>query len=125
MYYVISTWESGEVVELAIDASSGVHTARLWVLDVGAHPLVYYEAEPEVGQSLLAGKPLQFTRAGKVSTRVPKARRVDDVPEDESSRILAAMEAKYADQNSAAVIYYLMVGSPRDRVALVANLIEE
>ena len=47
------------------------------------------------------------------------------LPEDEAKRILEAMETKYADQNSAAVIYYLMVGPPRDRVALVARLIEE
>ena len=125
LYYVISMWESGKVVELAIDTSNGVHTARLWVLDMGADPLVYYEAEPEVAQSLLAGKPLQFTRAGEVSTRTPKATRVDELPEDEANRILEAMETKYAAQNSAAVIYYLLLGPPRDRVALVASLIEE
>jgi hypothetical protein len=125
LYYVISTWESGEVVELAIDTGNGAHTARLWVLDIGAYPLVYYDAEPEVAKSLLAGKPLQFTRAGKVSTRIPKATQVDALPEDEANLILEAMGTKYGDRNSAAEIYYSMLGRSRDRVAVVANLIEE
>jgi hypothetical protein len=125
LYYVISTWESGEVVELAIDTGNGAHTARLWVLDIGAYPLVYYDAEPEVAKSLLAGKPLQFTRAGEVSTRIPKATQVDALPEDEANLILEAMGTKYGDRNSAAEIYYSMLGRSRDRVAVVANLIEE
>ena len=125
LQYVISTWESGEVVELAIDTSNGPHAARVWVLDVGAYPLVYYDAKPEVAKSLLAGKALQFTRAGKVSTRIPKATQVDALSEDEANLILEAMETKYGDRMRAADIYYSMLGRSRDRVAVVANLIEE
>lgn len=124
-YYVISTWESGEVVELSIDTSNGPHTVRLWVLDIGAAPLVYYDAEPEVAKSLLAGKPLRFMRAGEVSTRIPKASQVDALPEDRANLVLEAMETKYGDRNNAAIVYYVMLGRSRDRVALVANLIEE
>jgi len=125
LYYVISTWESGEVVELNIDTSEGEHTARLWVLDIGADPIVYYDAEREVAKSLLAGKPLQFTRADEVSTRVPRATLVDALPEGEANRILEAMEAKYGYRNKAAGIYYSLLGRSRDRVALVVSLIEE
>ena len=123
--YVISTWESGEVVELAIDTSEGVHTARLWVLDIGEHPLVYYDAEPVAAKSLLAGKRLQFTRASEISTRIPKATHVDALPEAEANLILEAMGTKYGDRNDAANIYYLMLGRSADRVALVATLIPE
>jgi hypothetical protein len=124
-YYVISTWETGEVVELYIDTDSGDHTARVWVLDIGTYPLVYYDAESEVAKSLLAGKPLQLTRAGEVSTRIPKATRIDVLPEAESNLIFEAMENKYGDRVGAADIYYLMLGRSRDRVAVVAKLIEE
>lgn len=124
-YYVISTWESAEVVELSIDTDNGVQTARLWVLDIGGEPLIYYDAEPEVARSLLAGKPLQFTRGEEVSTRIPSATPVDSLPEHEARRILEAMESKYGSRVGAATIYYLMLGRSRDRVALVANLVEE
>ncbi len=124
-YYVISTWESGEVVELAIDTNKGTHIARLWVLDIETHPLVYYDAEPDVAKSLLTGKPLQFTRAGEVSTRLPRATRVDTLPEDEANLIFAAMATKYGDRMSAADVYYLMLGRSRDRVAVIVSLIEE
>jgi len=124
-YYVISTWESGEVVELVIDASDGTHTARVWVLDMDEQPLVYYDAEPEVARSLLEGTPVQFTRAGKLSTRIPEAARVDSLPDDEANRIFDAMIAKYGDRVGAADIYYSMLGRSRDRVAVVARLIQE
>jgi len=121
-YYVISTWESGEVVDLAIDTSDGPHTVRVWVLDIGVNPLVYYDAEPQAAKSLLAGKPVQFTRAGQVSTRIPKATQVDALSGDEADLIFQAMGAKYGDRVDAADIYYLMLGRARDRVALVAEL---
>ena len=125
LYYVITTYESGEVVELAIDIGADTHTARVWVLEIGADPVVYYEADPEVADSLLTGKPLQFTRAGEISTRIPNAELVDSLPEDEANRVLEVMGAKYGDRMTAADIYYVMLGSPRDRVAVVVTLIEE
>ena len=124
VYYVISTWESGEVVELTIDTSDGAHTARVWVLDIEPYPTVYYDAEPEVAKSLLSGRALQFTRAGEAGTRIPKATRANDLPEVEANRILEAMQAKYADRVGAADIWYLMLGRSRDRVAVVAYLTE-
>ncbi len=123
-HYVISTWESGEVVELAMDTSSGPHTARVWVLDIGDQPHVYYDAEPEVAASLLAGKPLRFTRSGEVSTRIPQATRADALPQADAQRVLEAMQTKYGDRVAAADVYYLMLGRSRDRVAVVARLVE-
>lgn len=124
-YYVISTWESGEVVELTIDTYAGSQTARVWVLDIEAHPIVYYDAPPEAARSLLAGRPLQFLRGGEVSTRIPEAAEIDALPQDDAELILETMTAKYGDRVGAADVYYVMLGRPRDRIAVVASLIEE
>lgn len=123
-YYVITTWETGEVVELAIDTDDGIHKARVWVLDAQADPVVYYDAPPEAAEALLAGRPLQFTRAGQVSTRIPDATDVEALPESEANRIFDAMISKYGDRVGAADIYYLMLGRSRDRIAVVARLDE-
>lgn len=123
-YYVIATYESGEVVELAIDVGSDTHTARVWVLEMGADAVVYYETDPVVAESLLSGKPLQLTRAGETSTRIPHAELLDAIPEDEADRILEVMSAKYGDRMTAVSVYYAMLGSPRDRVAVVVTLNE-
>jgi len=123
--YVISTWESGEVVELVIDTDRGAHTVRVWVLDIGADPLVYYDAEPGAAMSLLAGEPLRLTRAEDVSVRIPIATRVEALDQEQTKRIFEAMGAKYGDRMGAADVYYLMLGRSRDRIAVVASLIEE
>lgn len=125
LYYVISTFESGEVVELAIETSNGTQTARVWVLDIGAHPLVYYDTDPEVAMSLLAGTPLQFTRSGNRSTRIPEATPFDELPEDEANLIFEAMGSKYGERNGAVDVFYSMLGRPRDRIAVVASLRED
>ena len=121
-YYVISTYESGEVVELTLDTEYGVHTARLWVFEVEGEPNIYFDAEPHLAHSLLGGKPLQFTRGGDTSKRIPKARKIDELTESEGERLLAAMTSKYGDRMNAATLYYVLLGIPRDRIALVANL---
>ncbi len=124
-YYVISTWESGEVVELEIDTESGLHTARVWVLDMAPYPVVYYDAPSVVARSLLSGRPLQFTRAGETDARIPEAARVESLSEQRAAQVFEAMRAKYEERVDAADIYYLMLGRSRDRVALVVNLVEE
>ena len=120
--YVIATWESGEVVELTMQTSQGSHTARLWVLDIGSNPIVYYDAPPAAADALLAGQPVVFTRAGESSSRIPLATPVEALPEEESSRVLETMNTKYGDRNDAAFIYFALLGRARDRVALVVEL---
>ena len=120
--YVISTYESGEVVELAIETDERTHVARVWLFELDGDALVYYDADPEVAASLLAGTPVQLTRAGRASTLVPQTRTVDEIPEDEGNRILGAMAAKYGDRMTAADVFYVLLGSPRDRVSVVVNL---
>ena len=123
-HHVISTWESGEVVELTIDTSEGQLTARLWVFDIDGDPHVYYDAPPQAAASLLAGDMVVYNRGGVVSNRVPAAFTADDLSQESVTRVVKAMQDKYGDRNNAAVLYYLLLGSPRDRVALVVRLAE-
>ena len=121
-YYVIFTYESGEVVELTVETEQSARSVRLWVMDIDEVPVVYYDAEPVVAESLLEGKPLQFTRGDQTSTRIPEAKLADDVNEAEANRILSAMTEKYAHRMTAVDVYYVMLGRPWDRVALIARL---
>jgi len=122
--YVISTYESGEVVELTVDTVNGVHKARVWIFDGPVDEIAYYDAEPEVADALLSGQPLQFLRGGKVSTRLPKAALADNLSEDEAKRVFDAMSAKYGARMTAADLYYVLLGRPRDRVALIVGFNE-
>jgi len=123
-FYVLSVWESGEVVELAIDTTEGIHTARLWVMDIGANPVVFYDAEPAIAQALLSGQPLGFTRAGEQSSRIPRAAVAETLPEARRKEVLGAMAEQYGERNSAATVYYLLLGRLRYRVSLVIELLE-
>lgn len=124
LYYVISTYESGEVIELAIDTSKGPQTARVWIFEDQEAPLFYYDAPPELATAILDGAPLQLTRNGATSTHTPRAIKADTLPEARANQLFAAMAAKYGDRMRAADIYYVMLGRPRDRVALVTYLTE-
>lgn len=123
-YYVIATWESGEVIELAMDTNEGSHTARLWVMDIEGVPTVYYDAPPAAAAALLEGKPVQFTRAGVTTTLRPQATAIEALSEKDGQKVLQAMATKYPDQSHAADLYYVLIGSPWDRVSLVARLAE-
>lgn len=123
-YYVISTYESGEVVELELDTIKGQHIARVWVFEVGSDLVVYYDAPPDAAEALLAGTPFQFTRDGETSSRLPHAKEVDGLPEEEANEILTAMTTKYGDRMTAADISYLVLGRDRDRVAVIVKINE-
>ncbi len=124
LYYVRSTWESGEVVELVIDLPSGTHAARVWVLDSGDTSLIYYDAPPAVADALLSGRPVRFTRGGVMSVRQPQARRVAEVSAQEANAIFALMTDKYGDRNAATDVYYAFLGRSRSRVPIVVRFIE-
>ena len=124
-YYVISTYESGEVVELAIDIGGGeTQTARLWVFELEEETTVYFDANPDAAQSLLAGKPVLYTRQGVTNSRVPLANEALKLPEREANAALEAMGAKYGDRMTAADLYYVLLGVPRNRTSLVVKLLD-
>ena len=121
--YVIHTWESGEVVELAIETSEGMHHARVWVMDIDGSEVVYYDAPPLAAAALLSGKTVSYNRASQTAKRNPLAQTIDKLDDAEAARILAAMEEKYSAQNHAAAIWYGLLGRPKDRVALIVRLL--
>ncbi|MCP5181931.1 MAG: hypothetical protein H6994_18705 [Pseudomonadales bacterium] len=123
-YYVITTYESGEVVELAVDTEDGTRAVRLWVMALPDAPAVYIDAEPGIAESLLAGKPVRLTRAGVTSTRVPRTKRVDGMSDGEADVVYQAMANKYGQRMTASDLYYILLGRPHDRVALLVSLPE-
>lgn len=123
--YVIATYESGEVIELVIPTDAGLHTARLWVMDIDAKPTVYYDAPPQVAAALLAGKSVQLIRSQASSRRIPVAHRLGALPQAQADQTLTAMQNKYGDRNDAAILFYALLGSPRDRVPMVVTLEHE
>ena len=117
--YVMSTWESGEVVQIEVE---GGHVARLWVLELNGEPHMYYDAPPEIARQLLAGAALSVERGGQIRQGCASAERVDDLPEARMQEALGLMEAKYADQNMATNVFYVVLGGRRDRVGLLMKL---
>ncbi|NNL85150.1 MAG: hypothetical protein HKP27_05830 [Myxococcales bacterium] len=117
--YVVSTWESGEVVQLEV---AGEHTARVWVLDMSDGPNMYYDAPPDVANRLLAGAPLSITRNGQVRHGCATTSRVQELPEEQIQDLIDRMEEKYKGRNRATDVFYSVLGVRRDRVGLLIKL---
>ena len=120
--YVRSTWESGEVVEIGVQVSDEIHTARVWVLDVDGEPLMYYDAPPLVGHALLANAPMTVERGDKSMVGCADATSVDDLSGDELAALFAVMEAKYQERNHATNVFYAILGGEKDRIGLVLRI---
>lgn len=118
-YYVMATWESGEVVQLEL---ADGHIARVWVFDTTEGPVMYYDAPPEVASRLLAGAPVSMTRNDRVRHECAHASRVDELPEERVADLLGQMEAKYEGRNTATAVFYTVLGGRRDRVGVVIEL---
>lgn len=117
--YVVTTWESGEVVQLDI---AGGHSARVWVFDLDDGPAMYYDAPPKAAGRLLAGAPLTMTRGGEVRDACADAARVQDLPAAQVADVLQRMDTKYAAASRATGVFYAVLGGRRDRVGLLVRL---
>ncbi len=117
--YVVSTWESGEVVELEVASE---HTARVWVLDLSEGPLMYYDAPPDVAGRLLAGAPVSMTRGAQVRDGCAHATRVQEVPEERLRDLTRQLESKYEGLHTATTVFYVVLGGKRDRVGVLVEL---
>lgn len=118
-YYVVSTWESGEVVQIEV---AGGHTARVWVLDMNDGLSMYYDAPPDVASRLLEGARLSMTRDGHVRDECATASRVAELPEEQLQGLITRMEEKYEGRNTATDVFYAVLGVRRDRVGLLIEL---
>lgn len=123
IYYVVSVWESGEVVVLAVEMPNETHTVRVWVVDIDESLVLYYDAEPEIAEAMISDQQVSVTRADQLLefTRVD-VRTADDVPEAELNQIFQLLEDKYGSRNEASALYAMMVGRSRDRVGVVLTL---
>lgn len=118
-YYVMSTWESGEVVDVE---TAGGHTARVWVLDMSDGPTMYYDAPPDIARNLLAGTPVSVTRAGRVQQGCVAASRVEDISNERLQDLYSEMEQKYQGLNQATEVFYTVLGGERDRIGVLMKL---
>ena len=122
-YYVISTWETGEVVELTVATSTGAHTARVWILEDPDSLMLYYDAPAHAAQALMQGAPLTVIRGGQpLSFKGYEVKQSDEMPEEEITQVLTLMSEKYGDKVDAADIFYGFLGRARDRIAVVIEL---
>jgi len=119
-YYVISTWEQGEVVELDIDTAHGVHSARTWIVDDADGPVVIYDTHPDVVAALGQGNRVVLTRGEVVREVAPII-----IPDDalELEHIYALFEDKYARLNIATERFYSWMGRRRGRVVTTVRLV--
>lgn len=124
-YYVISTWETGEVVELTIETPEGEHSARTWILEEPGALILYYDAPGEVAGALVSGADVSILRGDEpLSFSRYSALQVDDMPEEEVSRLFGLMSRKYGERNAATDVFYGFLGRSRDRVGIVIKIHE-
>lgn len=109
IYFVFSTWESGEVVEIQFDDNIVVRT---WVVEEGGQEVVIYDCPPE-WTSQVAGSTSVTVQRGS-EQYLADLRVVDaGMGSDELNKVYALYEEKYTSQSRATEIYYLMIGPRR------------
>lgn len=122
-YYVISTWETGEVVELTIETPSGGHTARTWIMEEPNAWILYYDAPTQAADALISGAPVAVMRGNApLSFKHYTAVRVDDMPEDEINQLFGLMSKKYGERNAATDVFYGFLGRSRDKIGVVIEI---
>jgi len=123
LYLVRSTWESGEVVELRVDLPTGVHIARVWVLNIDESIVVYYDAEPDIVATLISDPQISVIREGElIGFSNVQVRPTEIVPVAEVNQIFQMWEEKYGRRTQASVVYSLMFGRSRDKEAMILTL---
>lgn len=119
-YYVISTWETGEVVALTIETPQGDYRARTWILEETNVSILYYDASTAAANALFSNSPIEVLRGGQpLSFDRYEANRIDDMPPDKVERLFALMLDKYGERNAATDFYYGFLGRSRDRIGVV------
>lgn len=122
-YYVISTWETGDVVELNIQTSEGSHIARTWILEEPEALVLYYDAPGLIANALTNGASLQVTRNGnELNFDSYTATREDEMTSGEIDHVFNLMSEKYGDRVDAADIFYGFLGRASDKVGVVIRL---
>jgi hypothetical protein len=122
-YYVYSTWESGEVIEIEIAAEDYRKTVRTWVVDHDGTPFVAYDADPTAARVLKSVQVLNVTRSGKSYVSSPEVFLTDEAEADVIA-VFGQFSEKYGELTEATAIYYSLLGRNRDQVSLIIKLNE-
>lgn len=109
IYYVYSSWESGEVLQIQLE--DGV-TFRTWVVDSGGQEIVIYECPPE-NQAMVEAGSLVTLQRGEDRYEADMRAVAVDFSSEELANIYALYEEKYAKQSEATDMYYLLIGPRR------------
>ncbi len=108
-YYVYSTWESGEVVEIQLQNDV---IFRTWVVESGGQEIVIYDCPPVYQDIVEASNSASLHRGNERYGADLRAVPVK-LDSEELSNIYALYEEKYADQSRATEMYYLFIGPRR------------
>ena len=108
-YYVFSTWESGEVVEIQLQEDVIIRT---WVVESGGKEIVIYDCPPEY-QALVEASNLASLTRGNERYRADLRAVPAEFGSEELDNVYALYLEKYADQSRATDVYYLLIGARR------------
>ena len=123
-FYVFSTWESGEVVDLVIDTSVGPHAARVWVVDAPDASVVVYDTAPAIADALMRGRSASLTRKGRTTRTLLDAKPAAAMRSEEVDAIFQLMNDKYGNRNRATEVFYQLLGGARDRRVMILKFNE-
>ncbi|MFP6806826.1 MAG: hypothetical protein VB957_06550 [Pseudomonadales bacterium] len=121
-YYVYSSWELGEVIDISITRGNSEKSFRTWIVDHAGIAAVVYDADPETAEVLASIETVTVVRQGSkhlLSLRVIPEHRM---AAEELNEIYRLFEEKYHELNPATDIYYLMMGRPKDNQLLILYL---
>jgi len=122
-YYVISTWETGEVVELSIRTINGEHTARTWIMESPDSYILYYDAPKKVARALIANTELKISRDGVIADFVEySARPVGTLSLQKREQVTDLMSSKYGNRNTSTDIYYGFLGQSKSKTGVLIEI---
>ncbi len=120
--WVFSTWESVEVVTVAVPMEGGEQTVRTWIMDEREHPWIIYDADANVADALLAGANISVTRDGITTPYAVDVSLYDEMTPEESAPLFDEYLAKYGEVDFINNVFYGLLGRKRGRVVLILEL---
>ena len=109
-WFVFSTWESGEVVEIQFEPETSIRT---WVIDANGEEIVLYDAPPENIALLEAISQVTVTR-GRETYQADIRAEQEGMDSPALAQIFGLYEEKYAAQSTATNVYYVTIGPKRN-----------
>lgn len=109
VYYVYSSWESGEVIDITVNEDV---TFRTLVVEKAGDEVVIYDCPPEQRAIVESSKVASIRRGAERYQAEMRAVPVD-FSSDELVEVYGLYQQKYANQGDATDAYYLLIGPRR------------